>query len=150
MSKRKLEACFTGLVTLLFGFYLVEALKMPFGGMSEPGSGFVPVVIAVIGLLISLGLTLKNVWSKAVEKLETFTRQEILRIIGYLIVLVVFVSAFKTLGIAIIFLTVLALSKISALQGWFRPVVLASGATLGVYVLFYVLLDVPLPLGPSW
>ena len=147
MQKQTLENIYLAFIFVLSAVYLIFSLKMPIGTLSEPETGFLPVILGTVSSLLSLGLFVKNLVKKYQYKLEEFTRAGTLRLLGYILIVFLFIATFKLLGFWIIFPVVLFLSKISGYQGWIKPIILSAIVTVVVYVLFTLLLAVPLPKG---
>lgn len=145
---RLLKSSFLLLLTLGSVFYLYAAFQMDIGTRTEPDTGFIPVILGVISLIISLFL-LRTAVKEADEKLfENNSRQDKLRLFGYIIISILFVPIFEMLGtIVAIFFLVLSLNKMSGAKGWLFPVLLSLASAIVVFVVFYMGLDVPLPQG---
>ena len=126
--------------------YFIEAVRLPFGSINEPGPGFFPVIIGAIGTILStyvLGESIKNKESARDEKTENITL--LFLYIGSLIGLVIF---FKWVGSLFgVFLLVLLLMKASRLPGWRLPVVVSIIASFVIYIVFGYWLKVSLPAG---
>lgn len=145
---RRLKRAFLLVLSLGSLFYLYAAFQMDVGNITEPGTGFIPAILGVVSLFASLFLLI-NTYKEADEKLfENNSRQDKLRLLGYIIVAILFVPIFEFLGtIVAIFLVILSLNKISGAKGWLSPVMLALVSALIVFFVFYKGLEVPLPQG---
>lgn len=145
---RRLKSGFLFVLTLGSIFYLYSAFQMDIGTVNEPNTGFIPVILGVITLIISL-LLLILTYKDADEKMfENIARQDKLRLLGYIIITIAFVPVFEMFGtIVAIFLLIFSLNKISGAKGWLSPVLLALVSAIVVFMVFYMGLDVPLPQG---
>ena len=145
---RRLKSGFLFVLTLGSIFYLYSAFQMDIGTVNEPNTGFIPVILGVITLIVSL-LLLIITYKDADEKIfENIARQDKLRLLGYIIITIAFVPVFEMLGtIVAIFLLVFSLNKMSGAKGWLSPVLLALVSAIVVFMVFYMGLDVPLPQG---
>jgi NADH:ubiquinone oxidoreductase subunit 5 (subunit L)/multisubunit Na+/H+ antiporter MnhA subunit len=124
----------------------------------EPQEGFFPFLTGL--LMMTLGMTvafrsyMKQIHGK--EKTLSERRKEFeegnsaaIRMIGYLILMGVYVSLFEKLGFVIsstIFLG--SVLKMLERKGWRITLLVTFGAVLTSYFLFRFFLDVPLPPGP--
>ena len=145
---RRLKSGFLFVLTLGSIFYLYSAFQMDIGTVNEPNTGFIPVILGVITLIVSL-LLLIITYKDADEKIfENIARQDKLRLLGYIIITIAFVPVFEMLGTVVaIFLLVFSLNKMSGAKGWLSPVLLALVSAIVVFMVFYMGLDVPLPQG---
>ena len=132
------------------GVYLVLALRLPFGAAARPGAGFYPVIVAVFALVVALAATASAFRGPAREAagappLAAGARRRVLVTVA---ALVAFSLAFPWVGYpatAFVFVSV-----VLRYLGSRWPAALTIGAlgSAASYVLFAVLLDVPLPRGP--
>ena len=152
----KKQNIFVGFIALVCAVYLYLALQMNMGTVLGPGPGFVPAVIGFLGLLISLTFLGINLWKSRTGKTQTseeaddekIDRSGLKRFGGYLLTLILFILMFQYLGTLIaIFGLVLSLTKISGSKGWVKPLLLALLTSVCCYVVFNMLLSVPLPRG---
>lgn len=142
------ESIFALFMVLLCAAYLFFSQKIDIGTMNEPEAGFMPVVIGVIGLLISSIILISNLKGQVVKKTEAISAVGMKRFIGCVIASILFIPVFNVLGTVVaVFALVLAMTKILGGQGWVRPIFLAAASSAIAYVVFIMILDVPLPLG---
>jgi putative tricarboxylic transport membrane protein len=138
---------FTGSLVLVSLTYLLLAFRMEVGSITNPGSGFVPLLSGITALFASLILSIRRLRSND-EKTESITKDGLRRFLGYLITVILFIPLFRILGTVIsIFGMVLALTKISGSKGWFLPIIMAVSCSALTYVIFNLILTVPLPKG---
>ena len=130
------------------GVYLTLALRLPFGAAARPGAGFYPVFVAVFAIVVALAATAsayRSAPGTAAIALEAASRR---RVVISVVALVVFCLALPWIGYpaaAFAFVTVI----LRYLGGrWTTALLTGVLSSAGSYVLFAVLLDVPLPRGP--
>ena len=130
------------------GVYLTLALRLPFGAAARPGAGFYPVFVAVFAIVVALAATASAYRSApgttAIE-LDAASRR---RVVISVVALIAFCLALPWIGYpvaALAFVTVI----LRYLGGrWTTALLTGALSSAGSYVLFAVLLDVPLPPGP--
>ena len=142
------EFVFFGGVSVFCALYPAWALRMPFGGLNQPGPGFFPVLLGVAGLAIALGFFVSAAMSRNIVRGSPLPRAALARLAGYVATVAFFAGSQSYIGTYVgIFILVLVLSKLSGLGGWAKPLGLAGGCTAVAFVLFGLILGVPLPLG---
>jgi putative tricarboxylic transport membrane protein len=120
------------------------------GRLTEPGTGFLPLALGVILLLLALTV-LAGQWRKKkdpepVETLADWRGGG--KVAGTILVMAVAALLFEALGVLLtFFLLIVLLMKGVERQGWKRALITALLTTAGVYVLFVLLLEVQLPQG---
>lgn len=147
---KKKEAVFYGGLSILCAGYLIYSMQMPFGSLRKPGQGFIPVILGVMGIIISLWLLLNCIRVKEKSHIENeeITKKGLLRFLGYVTSIIAYILFSEIIGTYIsIFVLVLFLTKISGLKGWGRPIIIAAACAVTFYLLFAVALAVPLPNG---
>jgi hypothetical protein len=133
---------------LAAGVYLTLALRLPFGAAARPGAGFYPVIVAVFALVVALAATVSAYRSAPGDVTIELGSDARRRVMISVAALAAFCLALPWVGYpaaAFAFVTVVlrylgARSTTALITG-----VLSAAAS---YVLFAVLLDVPLPRGP--
>ncbi len=137
---------FTLGILLFCAAYFIEAMRLPFGSINEPGPGFFPVIIGAIGFILSFSIWGENIRKKnsaRYGKMENITL--LFLYMGALIGLVIF---FKWVGSLFgVFLLVLLLMKTSRLPGWKRPAFISLITSLVIHLVFGYWLKVSLPAG---
>ena len=124
------------------------ALRLPFGAAARPGAGFYPVFVAVFAIVVALAATASAYRSApgiAAIGLDAASRR---RVVISVVALVAFCLALPWIGYpvaALAFVTVI----LRYLGGrWTTALLTGVLSSAASYVLFAVLLDVPLPRGP--
>ena len=132
------------------GVYLTLAFQLPFGAAARPGAGFYPVMVAVFAIVVAAGATVsafRNAPPAETDAvgLDAASRR---RVVISVVALVAFCLALPWIGYpvaAFAFVTVI----LRYLGGrWTTALLTGVLSSAGSYVLFAVLLDVPLPSGP--
>lgn len=151
MSRQALNNVFLGFLLFVCVFYLTDALKMEIGTVTNPDSGFLPVLIGGFSVGLSVVLLIKNITAKKgkdqSESKDVASKGGILRLLGFILILIIFMMSFITVGIFMLFPLIVVLSKIFGFQGWRYPILLGAVFTLIIYGVFDKLLEVPLPTG---
>ncbi len=144
----KRENIFVGSISVFCILYLYFALQIPLGSPSKPSVGFLPVIFAIVGLILSIGIIITNIIRKEYAESETFSKESVKRIIGYILAVLFFVIAFQKLGAIIsVFALILVVSKICGYDGWIKPIIFSLICSAITFVIFDMLLGVTLPTG---
>lgn len=146
MEKKLINNAFNGGLFIICLSYLITSFKMSIGSPDNPGPGFVPITLGVIGTILSLGLLIKDLTSKYNVKIEDFTKPGILRFSGYAVSILLFLLTYNYFGIPVLFLLIFSLAKIIGYQGWVYPILFTGIFTTVVYFLFSFL-QIPFPAG---
>ena len=145
---RRPESVFALAVSVFCAMFLYFSWKIDLGSMDEPKAGFMPLLVGVMGLgtgLILFLSSLRDTEDKTAEPIPIDGKQ---RFIGCLLSSIIFIPVFEFAGASMgIFLLVLALTKVLGAKGWLQPIILAVMSSVIAYVLFFTILDVPLPRG---
>ncbi|HEU4345608.1 MAG TPA: tripartite tricarboxylate transporter TctB family protein [Candidatus Binatia bacterium] len=124
-----------------------ESTKLPFGGMSTPGAGFFPAILAV-GLAIAAlfaGLDALREKSRDVSQGRRLTWGKIVMTVGSLLA---FAFLLEILGYLVTtFLFVVFLLRAVERKGWVVAVAVGFSASFASYIVFGLLLGTPLPTG---
>ena len=132
-------------------FFLVAALRMPFGHLNEPGPGLMPVLLGLIMVLTSGGLFLQGFFRPEAISSEWVHRGSINRIVLFVVGLILYCVLLPLLGFLFVtFLFEIACMKIFDVTKWRTILLVAVAATLGTFFLFDTLLQIPFPRGVWW
>jgi putative tricarboxylic transport membrane protein len=140
----------TGIVLLvLSGLVIVEAWRMPDSASFGPGAGFLPFWVGVILALLAV-LLLASVWTRKVTEKDSASpfpsRKALLAITGVLGGLAAYIFLIEVLGFLVdTFLYVAFLLGFVERERWQMTVSVAFCTTVGLYVIFQVLLTIGLP-----
>jgi hypothetical protein len=148
------DVCIGLLLAAGFGAVLWEAASFQYGTEFAPGPGFAPVWLSAIGIGLSLliawhALRKRRPGDATAEASSALDRTGLFRVGASLAGLLVMLALVAWLGLVpsilffLLFLT-LYVQRLSLLTGIGASV----GTVFFVYVIFVVLLDVPIPSGP--
>lgn len=139
---------FIGLVWICCLIYTIAAFGLPFGSLQEPGPGFLPVIIGILGIILSSVVLFNEIKTLSKKKEEPIPY--IWKVIWFIISITIYVFLLPLLGyiIGTIALSI-ALFKIMGMKNWIM--IGLGGAALGLisYYVIGVCLEVPLPV-PVW
>ena len=142
----------SGLFWLFIGLGLsIWSLTYETGRLTQPGPGFLPLALGIILVLLSLILLLAQQKRPSRKKpiVSSLSRARGWKKVVYtVLVLAVAGFFFEKVGylLTFFFLIVLLMKGVGS-QGWKRVFLIAVLATLGVHVVFVLLLKQPLPRG---
>lgn len=135
------------IITLFFllgsGFYLYTAKHLAFGTLHSPRSGFMPTLVAITAIVVSLLLLFKQLRTK-----ESTAAKNVdwTKFIFILIGLFFYITVFNLVGyLTATFIFLFYLFKIADTTGWFTPFIMAASSSMVFYLLFEYYLAVPLP-----
>lgn len=114
-----------------------------FGTMTSPQSGFLPIIVGIIGTVLA-AINLFNVL-KAKPKTAEGSPPAIdwLRILLFSVGLLVYILILRPLGYFMsTFLALLYLLKVAGVNGWMIPTVVAGIVAGGFYILFVKLFGI--------
>jgi hypothetical protein len=152
-DKMRKADCVTGVVLILIGVYILTQslqLGMTRNGITGPGfvsfwigSGLILAACVLIALSFCDGTFVH-------EKTTTLFDGDSLTACGiYAGGAILVVSLVSVLGFMVpVGIYVAAVAKLRGVKSWGQSVLLGVGTTIFIYVLFAVLLRVPLPAGP--
>lgn len=144
-----------GLIGLLvsLGYGQQAWTTLPMGKPSQPGAAVFPIMVAALMAASSLMILGEEMRSGEAEEeaLKLPSGADLRRLLGVLAGLVGYVVVASLLGhlLGSILLS-LALVHLIKPGSWLRTVVAGLAIALSAYVLFVVLLAVPLPTGGLW
>ena len=132
------------------GVYLTLALRLPFGAAARPGAGFYPVIVAVFAIVVALAATATAFRSAprteaGIVALDAAARR---RVVISVVALAAFCLALPWVGYPAAACAFVAVVLRYLGGRWTTALLTGVLSSAGSYVLFAVLLDVPLPRGP--
>ena len=142
----RLEIVFVFFLMALGMIIAAVSLKYGFGTLKRPGSGLYPFFIGVAILLFSSILALSEL---KVRKTARLMEQGGLKTFIWMIVtFCLWIVAMPWLGYVIVtFLAACAFCKIMKLETWWKPLAIAAGTAIFIYLLFDCWLYIDLPRG---
>jgi putative tricarboxylic transport membrane protein len=132
------------------GVYLTLALLLPFGAVARPGAGFYPVLVAVFALVVAMAATVSAFRGAPRAdaddaRLDAGARR---RVFISVVALTAFCLALPWVGYPAAAFAFVAVVLRYLGGRWTTALLTGVLSSAGSYVLFAVLLDVPLPRGP--
>ena len=131
--------------------FLAAVLSMPFGQPKEPGPGFMPLLLSLLMVSISGGLTLKAFLRPdraAEEMLEKGAGRRIIFLVVGLVLYCALLPVVGFLVLTVIFEVIFL--KVLGVPRWWTIWIVALAATAGASLVFEVWLLVPFPKGLWW
>ena len=147
MSKAIMEKSFIGLIFLVNAFYFIKCFDLTIGPTTNPGPGFLPMIIGLLGMAISGFLFVTKLQINIDEKIAEFNRAGILRLFQYIVTLLLFALLFDHLGPLAVCLMFFSLAKASGFTGKIYPLLVSAVLAVVLYAIFIYALFVPLPMG---
>lgn len=147
------KVIFEGSLLLICCFYWYYALTLDRGEMSEPGPGFLPIVLGSLGMIISAFLLISTCLSRKKPGEETPPAKpdapgSYRPLFLYGLTMALFILTLDVIGIVPgLFLAMVAFSKISGLDGWLKPAILGATTAIALYVIFGVIFQITMPMG---
>jgi hypothetical protein len=138
------------IVGLLLSIWSLTTYEV--GILTRPGPGYLPLALGIIIILLSLILLFGH-WKKRASPtkktaLSSPTHSRWKKMVYTVVVLLATGFFFETLGYLItIFLLIALLMMGAEPQSWKKALITAFLTTLGVYLIFVLLLEQPLPRG---
>ena len=151
MNTIKYKNLISGIFFLCLGILLsFWATSYHIGGITKPGSGFLPLILGILIVVFSI-VILAQGWkaNPAKEKEVSFSLPAGWKKIAYVILVLLFTTfSFEPLGYLItVFLLITLLMLGKELRSLRKALLTAFLAALGVYLVFILLLEQPFPRG---
>jgi hypothetical protein len=143
--RSKGDKLFSALLFILGLIIIVGSLQIGFGRFTKPGPGLFSFFC---GLILCIQSILSNVLKKKRREKEDVLKDPgaIRKFVFSIITLVLWIILMPFLGwLPLTFFVTLSFAKIMQLEGWIKPLLLASANTLFSYFLFGYLLLIDLP-----
>jgi len=135
------------IIIMMLAIYIIiySVVDIGFGTLRSPQSGLFPFISGILILITDIAVMLQ----KSKETEPAFENRSQIKTFFYiLIVFVSWIVVMPYLGYVIIsFLVIVLIAKIMKLEGWLKPIVLAVGITVLIYLLFDYWLYIDLPRG---
>ncbi|MEV4168146.1 tripartite tricarboxylate transporter TctB family protein [Nonomuraea sp. NPDC049709] len=120
----------------------VGSYALGLGQLTQPGPGLWPFAISVVIIVLSATLV---VTGRGLQDTERFSRSSLLTLVG-LVTLVLLAALLPVIGFEIPSLLLMFVwLRWLGRESWRSSIVISIGAVVAFYVLFVVLLQIPLP-----
>jgi len=129
---------------------ILGSLRLPLGGPQNPGPGFLPFLVGVLMLILSVALLVRSAHFKAEKRTEpAAVSPKSFKLVGTAAVLFLFAFAFPHLGFlpATIPLMIF-LSRVIGELNWKISLAIGFLTSFAMYALFKIWLKVQFPVGP--
>ncbi len=141
----------SSLFWLLFSLAVIKlTIRLPFGGLHEPGPGFFPLLICLVILGLSLALFIQTLIQGRlrVDRIGSRLFKSLMKISPVLILLFLYAVFLDTLGFLIVtFLLIFLLLELVYHRKWWVSLMTALLGSLGSYLIFQTWLQSQLPKG---
>jgi len=144
----------SGVFWLGIGLLLsIWSASYPIGSLIQPGPGFLPLALGLLLILLSLVLLARAITSSLISQKGPGSPlfggwKKVAYTVSILILGAIF---FERIGYLLtFFLLIILLMRGSGPQRWKKILLVAFCFTLGVYLVFVLLLEQPLPRGILW
>ena len=130
--------------------FSVWSATYPIGSLYRPGPGFVPLILGILLIVLSLVLFKNAKRSRSFQK-GTFSSSPggPKKVVYTALILILAAFLFETIGyLFTIFLLVAFLMRAVEPQSWRATLLTAFSAASAIYLVFDLLLKQPLPRGP--
>lgn len=141
----------SGIFWLIFGLLLsLWATNYQIGSLTQPGPGFLPLVVGVLLILFSFILLGQGKKSSLLKEglLSSFLSREWKKVAYTVLIMLLATFLFEKIGYLLtVFLLIVLLMMVGELQNWKKILLIALITALGIYIIFVRLLEQPLPRG---
>lgn len=141
----------SGFFWLLVGVVLVGwSSSYRVGTIIKPGPGFFPLGVGLLLIVFSVYLLLKESRRRSPgKKLPSFSPGGWKKVACAVLILIFSVLFFERLGVLITFFLLVVLTmRWAGMQSWRRTLITALCSSVGVYLVFVLILKQQLPRGP--
>jgi putative tricarboxylic transport membrane protein len=134
-----------GWILLVFSLlYGINALSFP-EGMNEPGPSFLPIILSIGMVICSIVIIFKNrIKQTSDDNLEYKIGKQHLLLVGFLVAYLILVPFLGFIITSVLF--IFFIFRLYGVNGYIRPIIYSAVLTASIYVLFRLLLNVPLDL----
>jgi hypothetical protein len=141
------EKIVNGGLFLLSLTYFLFARSLKFGSLSAPKVGFMPQLIGGVAVVVSGVLFVEALMGKG-DKKEVKLDTDMKSLVLVILSIAAYILTLDILGYLVSSsLLLLAIFTIGGVKGWVRRIIISLISSGAFYVIFKVLLDIPLPKG---
>jgi len=129
---------------------ILGSLRLPLGGPQNPGSGFLPFLVGVLMMILSIGLLVRSAHFQR-EKIAgpAAVSSKSFKLVGTAAALFLFAFVFPYLGFLITTIPLMIfLSRVIGEMKWKVSLAIGFLTSLAMYALFKIWLKVQFPMGP--
>ncbi|OGP62440.1 MAG: hypothetical protein A2169_07550 [Deltaproteobacteria bacterium RBG_13_47_9] len=142
----------SGIFWLVIGLlFTIWSTHYQIGNLMRPGSGLLPLGLGILLILLSLIFLLGQAKKSFLENVKEpfFTKPGGWRKVAYAVLILILATfTFEKLGYLLtIFLLIVFLMLGAEFKSWKRIILAAFFTALGIYLVFVLLLEQPLPRG---
>lgn len=135
------------IIVMMFAIYIIihSVIVIGFGTLRSPQAGIFPFISGILILLSDIAV----IFQKSKENEPAFANRSQIKTFFYIIIVFAgWVIVMPYLGYVIVsFLLIVLIAKIMKLKGWLKPILLALGSSILIYLLFDYWLYIDLPRG---
>ena len=148
LSKAALETIFTFCLLIFSAWVVFESWGLSLGDLLEMGPGFFLFFGALLMAILCVS-HLRNMWRKSGKSGPAFSSAENMKRLGWtLLITLLYGLLFNTLGFILVSAAFMAsLLVLVGEERWGRAAVVSGIVVMSGYVIFSVLLRIPLPTG---
>jgi len=148
VQKRKACLCVGGAGVLVTAGYLGLAMQLPFGRMDQTGAALFPVIVGLIMIIASLAVIRDGFKMSTEDQVEVPIGAGRVRLIGLIVLMLAYFIALPWTGPLISsFVFCAVLMRLLSSLHWARIASYALLMSIGIYIIFVLVLKVPLPRG---
>jgi len=148
VEKRKAYLCTGGLGLVITAGYMGLAMKLPFGTLDQTGAAIFPLIVGCLMITASLAVIRDGLKMPSDQHVEVPVGAGRFRLIGLIVLMLAYMLVLPYAGpmISAFVFCALLIRLLSSLR-WLPIVLYAILMSAGLYILFVMVLKVPLPRG---
>ena len=140
---------YSGLIAICSIYIIYTLISLPLGSLTSPGPGFLPIVLGITGLFLSIILfqsTLKKVLSGQRADLSdsqtNMTKngidgKKVRKFMEFFLLVGIYLLLFKKVNLLLsTFVLITLLAKVFELEGWIKPILMGAGFVAAIYLVF--------------
>ena len=140
-----IELAVSGFFLAVSLVYLFLIKDMPFGSLTSPKTGFMPIIAGVGALVLSAINLCKVVRTKRIGSAPPLYRAGLLKLTAFVAALIGYLASLKYIGFSpATFIVLFFLIKLST-DKWRMPLIVSLSVTTAFYLVFSLLLGIQFP-----
>ena len=154
MIQQRIQGHFPQMVAGLLVWAIIASLVwftrgLPYMEEGAPGPRFMPIVLALFLSVLNILYWLETFFSKSEKKLSMPRLSQLIRPAGFFLVGLLMIFLWERLGVvATVLLSSFLELKVIEGHSWTRSVLVGLLLSISTWLLFQVVLGIPLPTGP--